>query len=433
MRRISSQTDGEKQALVAGILLCLSTTFFLLFAGIGGVGLGLASGLRPAQVSKAYIHIYGSDTSVSVIDVNSGILVKRYYLNYRIEPSDQSKRSDPVKLVDGVLYYAGYRGIYAAKQEDGALLWKQQISTSSFGDVQQLDVVDDTVYARVNSSLYALRASDGSIRWQHQVSADIPGEIRGIYAVVTNSSIYCDVYTNANTQHSGAGSSTDQWTYVLNARDGSFRWKQAGVIETPVIEHEVIYSYNYATLQARSLKDGTLLWQRKGVEPISSLNVYNDNIYVVDTKNIFALRARDQSFLWYAPHLETESNIQVFDGIVYTNSQALSADDGHVLWSHNGLILLKNETLYGISTYGAQYLLFNAYDIRAGTLLWQQPMNVLNAGEVMVMDGILFSLQSDGFVYAIMASTGQFLWQIRVADSTSLSSQYSSSTILESP
>jgi len=122
----------------------------------------------------------------------------------------------------------------------------------------------------------------------------------------------------------------------------------------------------------------------------------------------------------------------VKDGIVYTDSGALRADDGTQLWEYEQRDLVQEGSERNIYTYHVEFKYapdnpnalqnitsyMSAHDSKNGSLLWSQRIydgGPLSFGE---SNGILFVSSRSGWLYAFVESTGAFLWQYDFGRST---------------
>ncbi len=192
--------------------------------------------------------------------------------------------------------------VYALQAEDGMLLWKAPLDSST---TFPLIIVDGVIYLSTHSNCLALRAGDGSSLWQYETS----GFIRSSPVVVDG--VICISLSTFKHAFSESGQ-ISQWyeafICTLQASDGSLLWQQQLGITTgashptaPVAAHGTIFlgaddGYLYALRRG----DGTLLWSYKtNATLLSSPMVAQGVIYVGGNDGcVYALHAANGMLLW---------------------------------------------------------------------------------------------------------------------------------------
>jgi outer membrane protein assembly factor BamB len=377
------------------------------------------------------------------VNATNGAVENKYYLNYR-DPSigttdsfrnTKSPDQEPVLANRGVFYYPGYRGIYAARQSDGALLWEHYISSVPFNDVYLETIIGNTIYAQSGDTLYALRTSDGELLWQHNIAADIT--IKD-FSINTISIVGNVLYGEISYQNPVKKALKSFIVYVLNAQNGSYLWQHLLTSQSQRSDlqltnsHDVIYAAVDTTLYAYSMRDGLLLWHRKGVDPISSIAVSSGLILICDANNVFALHESDHSFAWIVQRKitkdfygATNASLSVDNGDVYFDLSAFRISGGQPLWSYpantgkllftrygNRLVFSFSDATWPPAQCHPSCFSLDARDRYTGSIVWQQDvynnLGYIDSSIYIVNDLIL--VDDSGLMSAFIANTGQFLW-----------------------
>jgi outer membrane protein assembly factor BamB len=467
MRKMPLQSAIKKRLALAGISFCLCVTLFLSCISIGSVGVSLLSGFKPTQ-SGPYLYLHGPDDAVYVLNAYSGSIHRQYNLNYRPDVNPNFSLGNVIND-HGILYYEGYRGVYAARLQDGSLLWKRYLSTVPFGSVSLLAVIGGTLFAQSNFMLYALHVSDGVLLWQYDLSKDFTAEkpspvplgsvallavVDGTLFVQSDFMLYAlhasdgvllwqhdlskdftaeesfliknVLITNGVLCFTSRISNKEVYAlFAIDSHSGSFLWKQeiGGYPDRSLLADGVFYVASDTTLHAYRLRDGFLLWKRKGVNGISSVAVSEGLIIVRDTRNIYALRTSDQHFVWfYTENNGDPGNLLISKDTVYTNTLALRIDNGQLLWRRSTSTLINSiddsiddknifYSYRAVTVSRSVHIVYlEAIQRSSGAVVWQQKIEVAYLRGAMISHGIIFLLNY-GFICAYAASTGQFLWQ----------------------
>ncbi|GCF08509.1 hypothetical protein KDI_20730 [Dictyobacter arantiisoli] len=429
----------KKRFILVGMSFCLITTLFLVCTSASAIGVNLLSGFTPAAAPHFYLH--GVDDAVYTVNAATGAVEGHYNFNYRdptlgtLSPNPGYVKQDPVLVDHEVVYYDGYRGIYAAHLRDGTPLWKHNLSAVSFGDNRPLQVSGNVLYVFTASSdmLSALHTSDGALLWHHTAAEGIQGAPADFHTRIFNIAIVNNVlyYTLSYTLKAD----TISIFFALNARSGALLWNKT-ISGSLVITSDkgAIYIAGDATLYAYRLQDGHLLWQRKGLAQIVSVTTVSGLILVCDTEDVFALHENDHSFAWIVPRknaIPGENVFSIFHGIAYIDSSAIDISSGRQLWQFPAANLVVDD----IDQFDGSSHLFNTkqnfiYITRAislpesnssglsleavdystgGTAWWQDISSTSVTDEVFINGTLLMHYQNK--IYAYMANTGQFLWE----------------------
>lgn len=271
---------------------------------------------------------------------------------------------------------ASYGNVEAFRASDGSLLWRQQVPP---GGILPLIVQDGIVYFNSHEGVvYALRASDGRILWHFMSGLRIPFDgffsaSDGIASILTGEGM----------------------VYVLRASNGSpiYHFHPQYYWWAPVIDNSMIYAdIGFASVQARSARDGSLVWQYRGQgNGLWHAIVESGVVYIsAPGGSIKALRGQDGALLW-----QYEAKAVISPPVVYSQLAYLT-------WQDGGVVAVRTSD---------------------GVPLWHWRPSTPSGGSVpplVVSDGIVYiNLDAPGeIVYALQASTGQVLWYHALSTTT---------------
>jgi outer membrane protein assembly factor BamB len=180
------------------------------------------------------------------------------------------------------------------------------------------------------------------------------------------------------------------------------------------------------------MRDGLLLWHRKGVDPISSIAVSSGLILICDANNVFALHESDHSFAWIVQRKitkdfygATNASLSVDNGDVYFDLSAFRISGGQPLWSYpantgkllftrygNRLVFSFSDATWPPAQCHPSCFSLDARDRYTGSIVWQQDvynnLGYIDSSIYIVNDLIL--VDDSGLMSAFIANTGQFLW-----------------------
>jgi len=280
-------------------------------------------------------------------------------------------------LVNGVLYLGTWwdstgafdphiHAIYAFSASDGALRWKHNLASQPNGPPVARDGV---IYVFAGQTALALRASDGVTIWQAPTPTS-GQQIISAWQTVANGVLYA--YVSLDTPN-GQKDDFGVEVFALRLSDGATLWHVRLGTDifpsqgpfAPVVADGVVYvrlapikfTTDQYPLQLFALRatDGATLWRytsthgdtgQKGIPNIYPPAVANDVVYVTeDGGDLTALSASDGHMLWSVnvdktPGQDTYPySIQspaVAGGAVFVISDhtlvAVSARDGAPLW-----------------------------------------------------------------------------------------------------
>jgi outer membrane protein assembly factor BamB len=173
-----------------------------------------------------------------------------------------------VEQVNGVVYSAHERTLYAFKAGDGSLLWQKTLTTSGQA-FRRISIVDGVLYADSNkigdpspfsseTYVYAFNTQNGSMLWTSGKGYSLEDGLPIFNGVVI-----------AEDQHitqritNGAGATTTQTALAgLDARNGKPIWRNNGFLTLLAVENGVAYASDSGpNMVAFDLKTGKMLSQ----------------------------------------------------------------------------------------------------------------------------------------------------------------------------
>ncbi len=309
---------------------------------------------------------------------------------------------------------ASYGNVEAFRASDGSLLWRQQVPP---GGILPLIVQDGTVYFNSHEGVvYALRASDGHILWHFMSGLRIPFDgffsaSDGIASILTGEGM----------------------VYVLHASDGSPIYhfpapsNQSYYWWAPVIDNGMIYTdIDLASVQARSTRDGSLVWQYRAQGSGLWPAVVDSGVVYISAPggSIKALRGQDGALLW-----QYEAKAVINPPVVYNQLAYLVRQDGRVdavrtidgvpLWHWRPLTPSEGSVTPLIVSDGIVYINLDvpggiAYALQASTgqVLWHHALSTTIPRYLPVAsDGVLYLGTDDRSIEAWRGSDGHFLWR----------------------
>ena len=275
--------------------------------------------------------------------------------------------------------------------QDGALLWKDQVSVPGplpggaipLGTRADVPASNGIIYVIVQQQLLALKASDGRVLW----SEDIDG-VPGAPTVVEDSTVY-----------------------LLLWKDGT-----------------------KGSLEAFDALSGRRLWHYDGPLIGGRFAVVNQVVYgglsLSDNRanfDLFALDAANGSQQWRV-HIDdpslvsTSGSITVADGKVYfpanvkvgtqgfSRVYAYTSEHGGFLWRSPDLPDVSDVTLASQKTIYVAYNGLYALNAQNGKLLWGDPE--VGIGSVALTDGEIFGMEADksgDYIVEVNAHNGKVI------------------------
>jgi eukaryotic-like serine/threonine-protein kinase len=268
----------------------------------------------------------------------------------------------------------------------------------------------------------------------------------------TPSSSLSNLYISTNPQ-----SSTPQnAVYALNGANGKLLWNynsSASAVNSPVVDHGVLYVGSHTSVYALNTQDGKLLWRYPTSAAAEVLGLVIGTVYVgsftsavVNTpaeSDVYALNASDGSLRWRYKTTDIVFPGIVLDGAIYALASknncpcsntlhytlALNASDGSVRWKtpaktdEYSVQLAANGLLFGLGGYPDGPIgILQALNARDGTVKWRFPATPSVSENIIGLDSsAIYALSNDGnfdtnptVVYALNPTTGAVLWRSEI-------------------
>lgn len=183
------------------------------------------------------------------------------------------------------------RGVIQAFDTGENELWRHSIDARL---TVPPTVAGDTVYVGAgDGTILALAQADGAVRWQRRVGDERQGmEIT-----------YAPTVRDGRVVVAGQ-SSAERGIHVLDATDGSHRWRVPGPLlgATPAIRDGTIvtsFGRHAGEIVALNLHDGSHRWSvTVGESRLSPPTVTTDTVYVIDRSHIYSLALVDGNENW---------------------------------------------------------------------------------------------------------------------------------------
>lgn len=278
--------------------------------------------------------------------------------------------------------------------QDGALLWKDQVSVSGngpggaipLGTRADVPASNGIIYVIVQQQLLALKASDGRVLW----SEDIDG-VPGAPTVVEDSTVYLLLWkdgTKGSLEAFDALSGRRLWHYdgpliggrfavvnqvvygglslsntsanfdlfALNAANGSQLWRvhidDPSLVSTlgriTVAGGKVYFPANVkvgtgfkSRVYAYSSEHGKFLWRSPDLLGVSDVAVASQKaIYTVN--GLYALNAQNGKLLWGNPEVGIGSSVALADGEIFGMEADKSGDYIVEVNANNGNVIARH-------------------------------------------------------------------------------------------
>lgn len=283
--------------VVANRFIFISTTDFKLIAlniktRMPQWSYSMGDYIQTPTITNGIVYV-SSSNSLYALDIQTGVLKWRTLLS-------SGYLSSPT-LVNNVLYvslssnsYGGSGTIYALDARYGSVKWI--FATQSMGCAVPT-VADGVVYVNSfgrkhgggpNSYLYAINAFDGTLKWRVWTREGVRS-----YPVVKNSLVYMSLPQNGSVQH----------FFALNASTGEVKWMYPmSASSLPAVANDTVFvsstdGYTYA-LNAQT---GIRIWRHLGNgSEFTSLTVANGVVYISSTDhNIYTLNTTTGKNTWH--------------------------------------------------------------------------------------------------------------------------------------
>jgi outer membrane protein assembly factor BamB len=250
------------------------------------------------------------------------------------------------------------------------------------------------------------------LRWRYSTGGNVyssPAIVDGV------------VYVGVVNSHAGV--------YALIANTGTLLWtypNAIGVTGSPAVSGGVVYACSGdGYVNALDARTGALKWKYASTGfNNKGLTVANGVVYAgSDDSNVYALDARTGALRWkYNTGRAVVTSPAEKNGVVYigsTSVSALDANTGTVLWSFGSGVFSSPAVEDGVvyvsgGTDGYTY----ALDASTGAFLWKYPAynNGNASASPLVSNGVVYLGSIDYYLYAMNSITGALVWQDSLGD-----------------
>ena len=304
------------------------------------------------------------------------------------------------------MYVGSWDGhMYAFDSASGELLWRYETG----GEVYSSPVWDGGVvyFGSNDGHLYALDAVTGESRWRYETGGEVwssPAVSGGMVFV----------------------GSTDGSVYALGGPTGELVWRfetEAFVVSSPTLSEGMVYvGSRDGHLYALDETTGELVWSHQMPHWVeSSPIVAGGTVYVLSYQQIYALDARTGRLSWrnslhdvLLPSASLAEGVLYVTGAISGYTHALDASNGLRLHSYTGDGLSYGTVSGGVIYVGSEDGVY-AHGAVAAPSGGRRPWRYQTDGEVWsppaVSDGLAFAGSGDGYVYALVAATGEPVWK----------------------
>ena len=277
-------------------------------------------------------------------------------------------------------------------------------------------VVDDTLFAYSYQSAFAMDARTGEVLWNN---ARVNGTYLGGMAHA-DGRIFVSTY--------------DDGLYALNATDGSVVWNREGVDtigSAPVVlDGTVFVGGENAVMWALSADTGETVWNHSYATnglpaDFSSPTAANGRVFVPNSDGrLYVHDAENGSVLWTRAVGYTSATPAVRNGIVYVADadgapflQAFDADTGETVWTatadfgYTGLAV-AGDTVFLATCGNAAF----AYDAATGERRWTRPDVgcAYDVSEPVAAEGVVYLTNYDNETLAVDQNTGETLYTFTI-------------------
>ncbi|MCJ7770530.1 PQQ-binding-like beta-propeller repeat protein, partial [Candidatus Bathyarchaeota archaeon] len=238
-----------------------------------------------------------------------------------------------------------------------------------------------------SGSIVCINATTGTQLWSFTTT---PGQIES-FPTVSGNRVYVGT--------------TNNYTYCFDIETGALKWsKQLGgpIYSAPAIEGNLlcigsndgkVYAFNISGTQPISL------WNRSmGIGIRGPITIQGNKVYASGDRNghLYVLNKTNGDLIWSWTHPSSGSTLDVTvgNGIVYVGCYSVYDDGGIGLYAVNASLPKGNYT-------------YTSY-------LWKDD-TVWNLPGIVLADNTILYGQGARAMYARNASTGAFLWQIKLS------------------
>lgn len=260
------------------------------------------------------------------------------------------------EIVNGVIYSPTYSWVYAFDQNDGTLLWENNVGFSIEGG---LVYYDGMVYVG-NDDLHALDPSTGVTQWVMNGYASYAGNILKHNGYLYTGSNSGDIYEiDPDTQ-------TVNRSYTGTTGSGAIQ----GLTYSDGYIYFTASAYQTETIASRiDLSDMTSDWEyNSGNSNSNNMSteptVYGGNVYITGWSGIYALDKDTGSMVWSTSSDHHWNAPVIANNILYISTdtgvlKAFNPQNGNVIWSKD-----INESVFGPMIPGENKFFLTDYDDR---------------------------------------------------------------------
>lgn len=190
---------------------------------------------------------------------------------------------------------------------------------------------------------------------------------------------------------------TNEYVYCINRLDGTILWRRniyGGIAESIQYDEEKIY-FSTDIVYALNKGDGAINWTYALDDYCVTKPILNDNAFITATSGgtMYKINVTDGEKIWEV-HLPDFS----WDNSITADNQ------GHIF----------------IAVYNDKSI--NAYEEKTGKIIWSYRLHAKSLSFNAFHNNMLFISDTNGYVYALNASTGMLIWEKKIGDCCDISS-----------
>ena len=303
--------------------------------------------------------------------------------------------SSPV-VVDGVVFIGTNEGLYALREIDGEIMWKNEKIEIVYSTPL---VLDDMLFIGGDKYVYGVNKMDGEIIWEKELSKYV---IKSSFGKDNNQLFIVGEASNIIKNNSIILRFEKNVTiYALNSKNGEVIWKYTIKNDTidfssPVFYNEIIFISTNHKVCALNASNGIVIWnQTFSSKVISSQIVHNNKLFVADSETVYALSISGGGILWRYPTKDEEKWIY---------STPATANGILVIGSKGGFIHALNESSGGL-IWKVKTPITCIYKVKCSGLV----------SSPVIADGKVFIGGGDGVIYTFNLSNGNIIWEYKTS------------------
>ncbi len=337
--------------------------------------------------------------------------------------------------IDGTIYYAagglGWNStnwdpiqIYAVNKTDGKLKWKSK-SIDLWHTNSDIVVGDDgTLYVNGYTKLYSINPADGSFNWVWDVPETLPDE-NGHDVNTLGELGHLALLNNGDLILKTAGSGSYYRADYCIGTAGNMKWyrfRSSFALNYFSIGYDgTIYDFdnmnNTDVLTAFSPENGNVKWSIPVANGDGSNNIiftgsgnvitliHPDTLASIDPETGHILWKKATGTYQHYKHMDSHENVILFDQ--FRGSYLYSAETGNkvkgpVSLPHMIIIDAKDQ-IYGVLSDNNPHMSVTDED---GTVLWENPSNVVGGCYALTEDKRLYEIISDNRILSLKTDAG---------------------------